>query len=140
MTTQGISGEQDYVGRKDESSHSNAERLPACSGVDEPQRLVYVVEQHEQKDECDVQEVAVNVLYDQRKGGLAAVLFPGLAHGAGRGIGPEGLVIRPAVVVAGQPEEPGEWQDEESGREYQPTGPPLGLGSEPDVGGAPEQF
>ena len=46
----------------------------------------------------------MDVLEDERKGGLAAVRLARLADGAGRRIGPERLVIGAAVVVAGEPE------------------------------------
>ena len=69
-----------------------------------------------------------------------AVALPRLADRAGRRVGPERLVVGAPVVVAGQPEEPREGQDQERGREDQPARPPGRLGTEPRVGRAAEQL
>ena len=55
----------------------------------------------------EVQEVAVDVLEDQRERALAAVALARLADGAGRRIGPERLVVGAAVVIAGEAEAAG---------------------------------
>ena len=83
--------------------------------------------------EREEQQVAVDVLQDERKRVLAAVARARLADGAGRRIGPERLVVGAAVVVAGQPEERRDRQDQQRRRERQPGRPRRGLRSEPAV-------
>src|SRR4029450_13858482 len=66
-----------------------------------------------------VEEVAVDVLEDEGKAGLAGVAGPGVGDGAGRWGPPERPVVGLAVVVAGQPEPEGERQHQQ-GRGQRP--------------------
>src|SRR5439155_15949824 len=75
----------------------------------------------------------MDVLQDQRKRLLAPIALARLADGAGRGIRPERLIVRAAVVVARQPKAAGENQDEKGRRVAQHRGPPAWLGAEPGV-------
>ena len=68
------------------------------------------------EDQQQPEEVAVDVLEDQREAGLAAVAAVGVGHRAGRGRPPEGPVVGLAVVVAGEAEAEREDQDEQRGR------------------------
>jgi hypothetical protein len=52
-------------------------------------------------DDADVEKVAVYVLEDQREAALTEVLLARLADRAGRGVGPECLVVCASIVVAG---------------------------------------
>ena len=58
----------------------------------------------------DVEEVAVQVLQDQREAGLAGVGRVRFGDGAGGGRLPDRTVVGAAVVVAGQPEQQQERQ------------------------------
>ncbi len=112
---------------------ADAELLAAVRGG-EPQRQPHVVGQHEEEQDGDIGEVAVDVLQHQREPALAAVARAArLAHRARDRIRPERLVVGAAVVVAGEAEEPGERQDEERRRERQQRRPPGRLGPEPGV-------
>ena len=115
-----VAGEQRHVEREHQRADADAE-LHAARAVGEPERLPHVARQEEQEQHRDVQEVAVDVLQDEREGPLAQIALPRLADGAVRRIGPERLVVRAAVVVAGDPEQPGKRQDDQRRRERQRT-------------------
>src|SRR3982751_2576279 len=82
----------------------------------------------------------MRILKDQRECALAEVRFARLAHGAGRRIGPEGLVISTAVVIAREAKQPGDPEDQQRGREGQETWIPRWFRSEPSVGRIAENF
>ena len=50
-----------------------------------------------------------------RKGALAQIGFARFAHRAGRRIGPERFVVRPSIIIAGQPEPTRSPQDQQRG-------------------------
>ena len=68
------------------------------------------------KMQQDPEEVAVDVLQDQREPGLAAVAAVGVGHAAGRRRQPEGPVVGLAVVVAGEAEAEREDEDQQRRR------------------------
>jgi hypothetical protein len=65
----------------------------------------------------------MHVLEDERKRILAAVRVSRLSHGTVGRIGPERLVVRAPVVVAGEPEAGRRPEDEERRREREKPGP-----------------
>ena len=75
----------------------------------------------------------MDVLEDQRERLLTPVLTSRLAHGAGGRVAPERLVVRAAVVVAGEAEETGKRQDQQRRRERHPRRNPGRLRAEPRV-------
>src|SRR5439155_9403973 len=80
------------------------------------------------------QEVAVDVLKEQRPVVFAPVALARLAHGTGRWIGPECPVIRLAVVIAREAEAGGEDEDQHGRRERKPRWPPAwAIGMNPGV-------
>src|SRR4029079_12825814 len=107
-----VAGEQRRVEREDERPDADAELCSPCT-VAEPQRLPDVVRQEEQEQHRDVQEVAVDILEDQREIALAEVAVPRLTDGAVRWIGPERLVVRAPIVIAGESKQTGERQDDQ---------------------------
>src|SRR5688572_14876021 len=85
----------------------------------------------------------MDVLQDEWQRVLAAILRPAesrLTDGAVRWIRPEPLVVRAAVVVAGETEQTREGQDEQCRRERQPSWPPSRLRTEPRVRRIAEQL
>ena len=70
----------------------------------EPHRLPHVVGEHEEEDDREIEEVAVDVLDDERERVLAEIALARLADGARRRIRPERLVVGAAIVVTGEPE------------------------------------
>ncbi len=82
----------------------------------------------------------MEVLQHKGKGVLAEIAGSRLPDGARRRIGPEGLVVGPAVVVTRQPEEPRNRQDQQRRRKRQPCGPTGRRRTEPAVRRGPEDF
>src|SRR5207237_10924192 len=101
-------------------------------------RLPDVMEEDDEEHQGEVEEIAVDVLQDERERALAEVALAGLAHRARGRVGPERLVVRAAVVVAGHAEAAGGPQDEQGGRERQRRRPPCRPGPEPPVLSAEE--
>src|SRR5512141_2542239 len=138
MTAERVSAEQNHVGCEEECAQRDAE-MRVASIVGEPHRLPRVMPQEDQKNQREVEEVAMNVLNDQRKRSLSPVFLPRFSHRTRRGIGPERLVVRAAVVVAGETKPCGKWQDYESRREWQKRRPPEWFGAKPRRGRIAEQ-
>ncbi len=112
--------------------------LLAGGGVGEPHRLPDVVREEQDEHQREVQEVAMDVLQDQRETNARPVALARLADRAGRRVGPERLVVGAAVVVAGEPEQPRRPEDQQRRRERQPAGPPAGLRTHQACGDSPK--
>src|SRR5215471_4870334 len=104
MATEGVATQESDVDGEHQGAQSDSENLVAAGGVRKPHGFVNVMKQDDEKSQCKIQEVAMHVLDDKRKGPLAKVALARLAHGAGRRISPECLVIRSPVVITGDPE------------------------------------
>jgi hypothetical protein len=63
-----------------------------------------VVGQDDDEQQAEIQEVAVDVLHDERERSLTPVRLARLADGAARRILPERLVVGAAIVITGEPE------------------------------------
>ena len=93
------------MAEQDQVAEAEAE---AAVGLDE--RVDRVVGVDHRDDHGDVEEVAVQVLAQQREPGLTRVAAVRLGHGAGGRRDPERPVVGLAVVVAGEPEQQQERQ------------------------------
>ena len=82
----------------------------------------------------------MDVLHEEGKGILAAIRLTRFADRAGRRIGPERLVVSPAVIVAGQPKTARRPEDQQRGRKRKPTRPPTRSRPEPTVGRVAEKL
>src|ERR1700722_12987252 len=82
----------------------------------------------------------MEILQDQRKASFAEIALARLADGARRRVGPERLVIGAAVVVAGEPEEAWNPEDEQRRGEVQKAGVPRRPGTEQGVRGGTEEL
>src|SRR5438105_4247968 len=133
VAAQRVAAEEDHVHGQHERAQADAEGDAARHGIGEPHRLPDVVEKDDEEHQGEVEEVAVDVLQDERERALAEVALAWLAHRARRRIGPECLVVRAAVVVAGHAEAAGGPQDEQGGRERQRHRPPCRPEAEPPV-------
>src|SRR5262249_51017802 len=85
-------------------------------------------------------EVTMNILQDQRQRAFAPISLARLTHGAGRGIGPERLVVGAAIVVAGEPKQPRRPEDEQRRRERHPARPPRRFRPKQTVRRGAEEF
>src|SRR5687767_6242975 len=104
VAAEGETAEQHDVECEHESADADPEGSLAGRGVEEPKRLPDIDREKNDKEEREVEKIAVHVLHDQREGTLAEIRFSRFAHGAGRRIGPERLVIGAAIVITGEPQ------------------------------------
>ncbi len=67
VTAKRVTGQQDNIEREYNRSDADAEAL--CAGCTrEPHRFPRVVRENENEEQREVQEIAMNVLHDERKG------------------------------------------------------------------------
>jgi hypothetical protein len=76
-----VGGQQDEVGGEHERADANAELAPPRRRVRKPHCLPQVVRQHEQEQQGDIEEVAVDVLHDERESLLTPIALPWLTNG-----------------------------------------------------------
>jgi hypothetical protein len=84
MTSEGVAAEQENVGSEEESSDTDAESRHTCRWIGEPHRFPRVVREKYEEQESEVEEVAMDVLNDERKRSLTAVSLSRLSYGAAR--------------------------------------------------------
>src|SRR6478609_1140007 len=113
MAPQGVAAEENDVDGENDGTEADAEVLVTGIPIEEPHRPIRVAGQNNQKDQREVEEVAVNVLDYEREVSLAAIALARLADGAVRWIGPEALVVRSPIVVAGETESGRKGQNEQ---------------------------
>src|SRR4029079_1103794 len=98
-----------------------------------------VVGQEDDEEQREIEEIAMDVLENERKGALTPVRLPRLSHGTRRRILPERLVVGAAIVVAGEAEPARGPENQQRGREWERRGPPAGLRTEPGVRSVAEE-
>src|ERR1700722_14111280 len=103
MAAERVGTQQAQVRREDQGPDADAERL-AAARVREPERVPEVVREHEEERNREVEEIAVDVLEHEREESLAQIRRPRLSNRAVDRVGPHGLVVRAAIVVAGKAE------------------------------------
>src|SRR6185369_7111329 len=123
MAAEGVTGQEDHVQDQDQRTDRHAEMF-GLVGIDEPQAVPGIAGKDDDEDDGQVHKIAVDVLDDEREITFAEVFFAGFADGAVRRVGPERLVIRATIIVAGETETAWSPQDEEGTRENQPVRPP----------------
>jgi hypothetical protein len=99
-----IARKEKHVHAHHDAAHTDPERLLARDGICEPERVPRVVSQEEDESDRDIQEVAMDVLKDQRERALTEIGLSRLANSAIGWIRPERLVVRAPVVVAAEAE------------------------------------
>src|SRR5437016_2210565 len=97
----------------------------------EPKGFIDIEGEEDEKQQCQVKEIPVQVLQDQWQSALAPVTLTRFADGARRGIGPKRFVIGSAIIIASDAETARRPQDQQGGRKDQPAGPPGRLRTEP---------
>ena len=97
MARESIEREKCYIDEKHERTQAYAE-API-----EPETFIGVVPKKEDEDDRDVEEISVQILENERKGGLTPVsMLPYLANSARWWIEKEGPIIGFPVIVAGR--------------------------------------
>ena len=108
MTAESIGTEQYYIQREYKRTYTDAEAIgKLCCGVG-------VVSEDRDKNDCDVQEISVDILQNEREFFLAAILMTRLADRTRGRVGPKGLVIRTAIVITRKSKSARRPQDEKS--------------------------
>src|SRR6266478_1174223 len=119
--TQGVAGKS--VKRKKEDIDRQDDRAnPDAEMAVEEERTNGVVPKKNDEQNREIEKIAMDILQDKGKRGLAAILAAReFANRAGRGIKKESSVIGFAIVVARstKAERPGE--DQERGRQFPPA-------------------
>src|SRR5207244_4464272 len=107
VTGECVSGEQRGIRSQNQRAHRNAELSSR------PQRAPHVVPEKKQNDQCEVQQIAMQVLQDQWKCSLAAILASrSFSDSAAWRMECERTVVRLAVVVTGQTKSSGRPENE----------------------------
>src|SRR5260370_19177033 len=133
MTPECIAARENRVSGQDQSSDADAK------SVFKPHSLPGVMSQKHDEDQCEVEEVAVYVLKDKRKGSLAEIFLARFAHRAGWWIGPKRFVVCAAIVVAGDTESTRRPQHQHRARD--PERHPVRHAPDPGTfAGEPEYF
>src|SRR5437016_3129668 len=96
VATKSITAEQNDVDREYNCSDADSERPAAGHRIAEPECFPNVVAQNQNENEREIQEIAMHVLHDERKGALAQISLARLAHRAGRRVRPERFIISAA--------------------------------------------
>src|SRR5262249_44748022 len=97
MARERVERKQDDVGGQHERAETHAEASIKREGADG------VDAQKNDEEDSNIEEVAVDVLEDERKLRLAAVGMPTFSDGARRRVEEEGPIVGLSVVVAGHP-------------------------------------
>src|ERR1700744_5887370 len=93
----------------------------------EPKRTPGVVKQYQNKDQREIQKIAVNILQDKRKRGFAWIPDAGFTNGARGPISPERFIIRAPIIITGEPKAGRRPKHQESRRKQKPGRPPTRL-------------
>ena len=96
------------------------------------------------KNQREIKKIAMNILKNQRKFSLAAIIVATaarrLADGARGRVSPESFVIRAAIVVAGKSKSGRRPENQKCGRKRQPIGNPARFRTEQRVRRIPKQL
>src|ERR1051325_1069486 len=103
MAAERVAAQQDHIKRKHESPDSDAERGHSRR-IGEPGRFPNIRGEKKYEHQRDVEQIAMDILENQRKRIFAAITFTWFAHGTRWRVRPECFVVRAAIVVARQPE------------------------------------
>jgi len=133
MTAKSVASKQNNIHRQHECAEAKPERSLARHRIDKPHRLPHIMGKHEEKEKSEIEEVAMHILHNERKGTLAEVGAARLADGAGRWISPKSLIVGTTVIITGEAKTARRPEDEERRRKEKPRWPPKRLRAEPTV-------
>src|SRR5882757_7626581 len=111
------------AGKSVESEEADVDEHDECAEADtefaaEEEGFGGVVPEEAEKNNREIEEVAMNILQDERERRFAAIVFAngGFADGAGRRIEKKGAIVGFAVVVAGGAKAERSAENEKRGR------------------------
>src|SRR6185436_8584303 len=99
MATEGIAPKQNNVCDKDQGTHTYP-KVSMSIAAWKPHCLDRVVCEDDQKNQCKVKEIAMNVLQYQGKFSFSAIVMTRFADSTRGRIGPKRFVIGAAIVIA----------------------------------------
>src|SRR5947209_6872921 len=112
----------------------------ACGRVCEPKGLPNIERENGDKNQRQIKKIAVHILHDQREGIFDKVIMARFSDRAGERVGPESLVVRAAIVVAGKTKPARDPKDQKGRGPEQPLGPPGRFWAEPAVRGVAKKL
>src|SRR5688572_6116775 len=104
VATERIASKQPEVCCQHQGTEPYAEPNFSRRRICEPQGFPDIPGEHKQEQQSEVKKVSMNVLQNQWKGTFAPIVLARFSDCARRGIGPEGPVVGPAIVVTGETE------------------------------------
>src|SRR5688500_18402124 len=96
MTAKRITAQEKNICSQNYRAESDAET------VFKPKCLPRVVREKNNKNQCQIKKITMNILQNQRKCALAAIIMTRFADGAAYRVSPKRLVIRAAIVITGK--------------------------------------
>src|SRR5260370_5666158 len=96
VTAKSVTTQQDDINRE----HNRADA--DSKSIIEPERFPNVVAQNQNKNECEIQKIAMHVLHDERERALAPITLARLTDRTRRWIRPECFIISAAIIITGQ--------------------------------------
>ena len=137
VAAKSIHRQEKCVQRQHNCPDADAEMFRAGQ-VGEPHPQPRVIRQQDDKEEREVKKVAVHILDDERERAFAEKRFASLADGTVDRVRPKCLVIRAAIIIAGETETGRRPQNQKCRRERQPARPPRRQLTKGMRRGAPE--
>src|SRR5262249_51553853 len=116
MATKRVARDQYHINGEHQGSDADSKDLLPGSWIGKPHPVPNIVREDQDEDQRQVQEIAMDILNDQRERALTPIVRSRFAHRARRGIGPERFVVGPTVVVAGKAKPGGRPNDQERRR------------------------
>src|SRR5262245_18026018 len=113
VTTKRVASEKDHVDRHHDSSDTNTKT------ISELRRDDRVVAENHDEQQREVEKVSMDVLEDQRKLSLAAIIVSRLTDRTCRRIRPKCFVVRAAIVITGEPKSARSPKDQKRRRDRQ---------------------
>src|SRR5438552_9445359 len=127
MTAERITSEQNNVDCQHYRADANSK------SVWKPKRFPNVMGEGQKKKQGKIEKITMHILHDERERPFAPIAPARLAYRACGQIGPERLIVRPAIVITGQPESSRRPKNNQRGRKDEPMWPPVRLRSKPTM-------
>ena len=100
MASKRVSTKQEHVQAKHDCAHPDAKLVIGSLSIFlKPKSAPRVPAQEAKKQQCEIQEVAMDVLNDEGERVFAAIAFSRFTDSTGWRVGPESFVVSPAVVI-----------------------------------------
>src|SRR5271154_871639 len=122
MAAESVAREKNHIQREHDRSDADAKMFRAVRGR-EPHSFPRVMRKKNDEQNGNVGEIAMDVLQDQREIFFAEIFFTRLADGARNRVSPKSLVIRAAIIIAGEAKSARSPQNKKGRRKHQPRRP-----------------